>query len=225
MHCTIILKVNALHCSTMGAQCSVPHGEGKCWETNVERHSHLSKDAQWVWERSWSITQAMNPCVGLYLSELCRQLWALGFVHPLLLVFFLHSCQWPGAWSQNLAAGAARVVEEGAGDWKLQTGRESVEVPRGQTHTGLMSSWLWGWTILCYVQMFGRTFRPDLSIWFFGLVWGFFGWGWENEFGNKTDSKTRLLQSTVSTSRLSGQGTAADCFQRMVILLAFEPPL
>lgn len=49
-----------------------------------------------------------------------------------------------------------------------------MEVPHGQTHTGLMSSWLWGWTILCYVQMFGRTFRPDLSIWFFGLVWGFF---------------------------------------------------
>lgn len=38
----------------------------------MERKSDLSRDAQWVWESSWSVTQAVNPRVVLYLSELLR---------------------------------------------------------------------------------------------------------------------------------------------------------
>lgn len=49
IHGTIILKVNTVHYSIMGHQCSVPHAKWRYWETNAERQSHLSQEALWVW--------------------------------------------------------------------------------------------------------------------------------------------------------------------------------
>lgn len=47
----------------------------------------------------------------------------------------------------------------------------------------------------------------------------------KNDLGNKTNSKTSLVQSTLSTSSLSRQGLVDYCFQREMFYLLLNPVL